>query len=129
MTQQHTPEPWLIGDEDDPSSISSSSGRPVAETLVAVQRWTPEKQEEDYANARRIVACVNACKGIPTETLEANGHIKDWEGQAPPAIVEQMAAALEQARHAWVSDEPEQVAAFNTVVAALDAYRTKKGGE
>jgi hypothetical protein len=33
---------------------------------------TPEEHTEAYeANARRIVACVNACAGIRTVTLEA----------------------------------------------------------
>lgn len=30
--------------------------------------------DEIYANARRIVACVNACEGIPTEVLESGPH-------------------------------------------------------
>lgn len=32
----------------------------------------PWSQEMHNANASRIVACVNACAGIPTETLKAN---------------------------------------------------------
>lgn len=116
MTQQHTPEPRNTFRDGTTFIVMSAQGDAVIAGDAAIE------------DARRIVACVNACKGIPTETLEANGQIKDWEVQAPPAIVEQMAAALEQARHAWVSDSPEQVAAFNTVVAALAAYRTKKGG-
>ena len=46
------------------------------------------------ADARRIVACVNACAGIPTETLEAAAtnvshgcHVDLEEGQKPDACV------------------------------------------
>jgi hypothetical protein len=38
--------------------IVSSGGRPVAEFI------------DDMEDAKRIVACVNACKGVPTEALE-----------------------------------------------------------
>jgi hypothetical protein len=34
---------------------------------------------ENESNAKRIVACVNACKGIPTEELE-KGIIEDMIG-------------------------------------------------
>ena len=29
-------------------------------------------------NARRIVACINACEGIPIEWLESNGSYDGW---------------------------------------------------
>lgn len=69
--QKHTPEPWHapgIGE------VCDESGRcigimidcnPVEEEL----RPDPELEEGD-ANARRIVACVNACAGIDTAHLE-----------------------------------------------------------
>lgn len=35
----------------------------------------PGEQDMAQANARRIVACVNACEGIRTEALEWRGHL------------------------------------------------------
>lgn len=63
MTQQHTPEPWhavpganltllAVGD-----AASITRERQLGGVLSA-------------ADARRIVACINACAGIPTEELE-----------------------------------------------------------
>lgn len=69
---KHTPEPWKY--TDDPSD-----GCCWTHHVETVAR---DPQMPDYAhgsvadisgeeNARRIVACVNACAGIPTEALEA----------------------------------------------------------
>lgn len=66
MSEQHTPTPWTVEEvdyydththdiigSDDVSIIDGSNG------LIT------------EANARRIVACVNACEGIPTDYLES----------------------------------------------------------
>lgn len=83
MTQQHTPEPWKVSLEDSTpewSVITAAGGRVVAnineETgpeLIAgvpVMRVVPGE-----LNARRIVACVNACRGLPTDELEQKGLV------------------------------------------------------
>lgn len=68
---EHTPEPWkakdggLIGPTDRPS---------IAQVL---SKGTEQGDELARANARRIVACVNACKGIPTDFLE-NENLENW---------------------------------------------------
>ncbi len=60
MTEQkHTPEPWHapgIGE------VCDESGRCIGIMI-------------DYANARRVAACVNACAGIRTEALERRVHM------------------------------------------------------
>ena len=74
----YTPEPWKYG--------SSVSGITIAGAPEAGGWWTeilglkgPERRGGKWSirlseeDARRIVACVNACKGIPTEELEKNG--------------------------------------------------------
>ena len=38
--------------------------------LIAMMQHHPAKQDRAAADARRIVACVNACDGIPVEKLE-----------------------------------------------------------
>lgn len=65
---EHTKEPWrdIVACEDyelRPYLIYSGA-TPVA----AIIR---EDRGEDEANAGRIVACINACAGIPTAVLEA----------------------------------------------------------
>lgn len=77
---EHTKEPWEVerkcdGDQvwfniEAPMMGALKSGRPgvVADTLNRDHVISPE---EDQANARRIVACVNALKGIRTEAIEA----------------------------------------------------------
>jgi hypothetical protein len=69
--QSHSPEPWSVGTTDeggeryttlfsggDPIAVSRSAGY-GGETVIDIS-------DEDL---RRIVACVNACRGIPTEVL------------------------------------------------------------
>ena len=78
---EHTKEPWVYetecaygwdirGDEIWIASVQNShanSGRP--------QTGFPS-QVEGLANARRIVACVNACRHIPSEELEKYGVLR-----------------------------------------------------
>ena len=64
----HTPEPWRT-DADLPFNVRprvhAADGSLVCEVGNA-----GSSQDEWEANARRIVAAVNACAGIPTEALE-----------------------------------------------------------
>lgn len=75
----HAPEPWrtvqswiVSGEKNDPLSPGEVlddrrfyGGRMVCESV-------------DRADAARIVACVNACKGISTEGLEAVTRGEKW---------------------------------------------------
>lgn len=72
---EHSPEPWMCeswGDKSAPGSqefcVWSDRGRKdVSGQEIPIANTT----EED---ARRIVACVNACAGIATNNLEAMGE-------------------------------------------------------
>ena len=66
----HTKEPWSIGKPppNGEQTIGDSKGLMVA---VATTGYGVSSE----ANARRIVACVNACVGVGTEYLEDNGLI------------------------------------------------------
>lgn len=68
MKPNHTPEPWYEGHSSSGQGIviSENDGKSIAVTY-------------DDKDASRIVACVNACTGIPTEALEAGviGEVKD----------------------------------------------------
>jgi hypothetical protein len=69
-TQQaatHTPEPWWI---DDDGFIAAGSGDTYCTVADPHCRPTADCGEENDANARRIVAAVNACEGLSTEALE-----------------------------------------------------------
>jgi hypothetical protein len=68
MNTKHTPEPWRVSTVSD-YRVSASDGIGVCITDgVSPRRAT----NENAPNARRIVACVNACEGISTEDLEEN---------------------------------------------------------
>ena len=59
----HTPEPWRVAPGADYQSgltVDAGARGYVCDTGLG---------DEPLANARRIVACVNACAGIPTEKL------------------------------------------------------------
>lgn len=64
MDAQHTQEPW----EAKTFAIYDAAGRMILQIGVSADRAFSEAEME--ANARRIVACVNACAGVPMEVLE-----------------------------------------------------------
>lgn len=61
--QAHTPEPWAI-DDDDPVIVVSPQGRFMVAMTLPDSDVGRDGTERDYANARRIVACVNGCAGL-----------------------------------------------------------------
>jgi hypothetical protein len=66
--KNHTKEPWAFaehsdGIEETPAVIASPIG------TIAEMRRDLRGIDECRANARRIVACVNACAGIPNAAL------------------------------------------------------------
>jgi hypothetical protein len=63
----HTKEPWHTGGNG--TIIYDKDGWGIASATVFHGRNEPETSEE---NAKRIVACVNACAGIDTEIIERN---------------------------------------------------------
>jgi hypothetical protein len=81
----HTEEPWIISDEDS-DCITAKSREGMAEICIVETGFSEPFNSEQVANARRIVACVNACAGIPTDVIEnfsATGNLfakqgKDW---------------------------------------------------
>ena len=63
---KHTPEPWDYGDCQ---NVTDANGKTVVADGIAFATGVPSEESKDVS--RRIVACVNACAGIPTEQLEA----------------------------------------------------------
>lgn len=70
-------------------SIYADEGKtPVADTCL-----TASVPDNDEANARRLVACWNACQGVPTEVLEGGlvadqlwGHLTAQRGTLLAAL-------------------------------------------
>jgi hypothetical protein len=108
---EHTPEPW------DGKEIPLTAAGLARTGLGIVYTNHPATAAEAEANARRIVACVNACEGIPTEVLE--------QMPSGPASLLPMYARLEQQR--------DKLLAALTEIAELDilkyhhAYAIAKG--
>lgn len=69
----HTPEPWSVAEESfdndgiHESVIRGLDGRAAIAVTLEFGANNPGMRE---ANARRIVACVNACATMPTDDLE-----------------------------------------------------------
>lgn len=75
----HTKEPWLIGERVESKGrvihrqYDGSFDPVIHEERIAfakADRRTRGWEAREMANARRIVTCVNACRGIDTEILE-----------------------------------------------------------
>lgn len=75
--KKHGNEPWssveVTNDEDQLIKIRASNGANIARLWIdADDKYFSDEQRE---NARRIVACVNACRGLPTDELEQKGLV------------------------------------------------------
>ena len=74
MSTKHTPEPWIRDDRSGlECDVRAASGRKVALCWGLAsnnaRNYDKKYKAECDANARRIVACVNACRGIDDELL------------------------------------------------------------
>ena len=67
MTAKHTPEPWVLSSDDFVAAESDQLNN--GEYILSCFG------QDQAANARRIVACVNACRGLPTDELEQKGLV------------------------------------------------------
>jgi hypothetical protein len=66
----HSPTPWSVAKDiyNNPVHLQDSNGEDILQIDLA---WEgPDTPEVRPADARRIVACVNALAGVPTEALE-----------------------------------------------------------
>lgn len=80
MNTKHTPEPWHhhapSGSQHCMGGYINASEERGGAAIVHV--CGSEFSEDEYrANARRIVACVNACQGLPTDELEQKGLVAE----------------------------------------------------
>lgn len=72
----HTPEPWVLS-ESHYGAIVSNASSDIRKNWCLSTSDTGRiySNELAVANARRIVACVNACAGLSTDDLEKTGLI------------------------------------------------------
>lgn len=100
---EHTPEPWVMSTKADGNWWHISAGNQA----IAAVHAASKKRNEPYAsmfeaNASRIIACVNACAGLPTEQLESSplgGVLNGVAGLI--AQRDELLAALELAESAY----------------------------
>lgn len=71
----HTKEPWIVASHNECVGVA----KPTDDGNYWVGDMIPNQPNgaTEEANARRIVACVNACEGIPTEKIEGR-NIADY---------------------------------------------------
>jgi hypothetical protein len=101
----HTPEPWHISGHSCRDYEGAEIGTGNKTVAVVLTADAVEATQEERANARRIVAAVNACEGIRTEALEQ-------------AIVRQLVEALE-GLYNWLTPDWQQSSLGNKARAAI----------
>jgi len=69
---EHTNEPWIVTGGERVKYVEARVGGGIIQEIASCMQVAHGNHE---ANARRIVACVNACMGIRTENLEDNRPI------------------------------------------------------
>lgn len=125
---KHTPEPWGLKTGADGKTIVITGHDPeapgdpwsVADMVPGASYRNIEDPVEH--NARRIVACVNACAGIHTEALELVGALETRRLRLEEA--EELIRAGQAAfrREGWEEGDSldETVARFDRYVSARD---------
>lgn len=77
---EHSKEPWRVISIDGWDGVGTvPDERGFADDICKLVYNNP-------SNARRIVACINACKGISTENLESRGVIAIGETYIRPTF-------------------------------------------
>jgi hypothetical protein len=85
---KHTPEPWAFGDIEPHSIVTGKQQRIVHRPIDRHDQFT-------RAELERIVACVNACAGVPNEQLRrmnlagAIAHVQSAYSDHWPAVDQQ----------------------------------------
>lgn len=114
---KHTPEPWAA--RTDHLHYGTLSEIYAGTMLVEVGGDTSVEEQE--ANTRRIVACVNACEGLSTEMLSTPGYrIKDELDNLDEQIAMRLKA--EQKLDGWRVKSKQRIDALDKM---LDAAKVE----
>lgn len=79
---EHTKEPWSVFND----CVESSDGKVIAHVLTSQY----DMESLTSIDASRIVACVNACVGIPTEHLEKGPNTVEQLAQLAEAEIDKL---------------------------------------
>lgn len=122
---EHSKEPWEIYCPEPYDMIIHSENHRVCKV------WLDDSPLTDFntlqcANARRIVACVNACAGVSTEALEKQGgnaiHAMAQRDELLEALKELEKRAGYMAHQCgYFQDEVPELLAARTVIAKTEA--------
>lgn len=126
MTIQHTPEPWVIDEREDLSTNFYSDD--VTGSVIGgcpEYKFATRPLTERQANVRRIVARVNACRGLPTDELEQKGLVAAVGTQLLEAdqLRDELLAALE-----FILDDCSRMIPMCAEERARAAIAKAKGG-
>jgi len=115
----HTPEPWSIEKENcHTNDVGTCHGEDGWFTILSEGWWDHMPPVSAEANARRIVACVNACAGTSTSWLIGYGDgLHKTESGKP----------IRENLEAIVSQRDELLAALKSLnySASHDSYNAK----
>ena len=123
---KHTPEPWKISHDDSTEEWSIVTNQRGSIIANVNEETGPElvgsahvmRKMPGLENARRIVACVNACTGIRTEALENRAHMLKAHDDTIAELKRQRDELL---------DEFKQLMNFYRVDSAAELIRAQEG--
>jgi hypothetical protein len=109
---QHTPEPWIVSKYAGVFQVRDSSDRIVADAGYGLSTGA------DEANARRIVACVNALEGLNDDALIGGWSFRGSEAyskgleQQRDELLEALAEFLAAADNSVSPESDDDIAAM-----------------
>lgn len=77
MSSKHSPEPWKLKSNATIPSEANARVYSADGSIVLYEECNDHELPQIIPNLSRIVACVNACAGIPADELHM---IKLWRG-------------------------------------------------
>lgn len=126
---KHTKGPWAWVGRPGQSNLMAGRVKVMGHEPHEGLHFSTGFPGRDEADARRIVACVNICEGIDTESIEKHVNLFDAEADAVSKIAaqrDQLLAALKDllATHeALLIDDYEGAIGFNESMANLQEHR------
>lgn len=123
----HTMEPWSVRELGEDCFITAAiePGMPYGPEIMGDDYTGYGGEERKKADARRIVACVNACAGISTEALEACRSGGERQGELERKMLEKqrdaLLAAAEKFIHAYRTGGPILPGVLENALASVKA--------
>lgn len=130
----HTKEPWGFTDHGvSEVNVYSENTQECVAVLDGEGSWSWFNKTADMhrANARRIVACVNACEGIDTDSLRLlpKQLFREWLGSVDPEcdrIVQQRDKLLAAVKKAAAHVRPTCSELYDELIAIAEQVEAAK---